>query len=167
MYGPSHPSSALCLFFVFEEVLYLQFGSCAGLCCGDDHIGVCASLALVPCFPLQPEQEAHGPHRSPEKPAVQINEYTFKQSYDHIYYKSGPVVQEEKIFKFRENTFSNFVIISQCKQVWPFHLNNTHGCLLLSLVEIGPVVFKFCQCIFVILSLSPFGNGRGSSFEQT
>ena len=61
--------------------------------------GVCASLALVPCFPLQPEQEAHGPHRSPEKP-VQINEYTFKQSYDHIYYKTGPMVQEEKILNF-------------------------------------------------------------------
>ena len=44
-------------------------------------------------------QEAHGPPRSPEKP-VQINEYTFKQSYDHIYYKTGPMVQEEKILNF-------------------------------------------------------------------
>ena len=30
---------------------------------------------------------------------------TFERSYDYIYYKIGPVVQEEKIFKFRECTF--------------------------------------------------------------
>ena len=31
---------------------------------------------------------------------------TFERSYDYIYYKTGPVVQEEKIFAFRENTFA-------------------------------------------------------------
>ena len=31
---------------------------------------------------------------------------TFERSYDHIYYKIGPVVQEEKTFKFRECTFA-------------------------------------------------------------
>ena len=41
-----------------------------------------------------------------------------------------------------------------------------------SLVEIGSVVlekkiFKFCQCIFAILLLSPLRKGRGPSFEQT
>ena len=33
---------------------------------------------------------------------------TFEQSYDHIYYKTGPIVQEEEIFKFCENTFAIF-----------------------------------------------------------
>ena len=47
----------------------------------------------------------------------------------------------------------------------------TQGCFVPSLVEIGPVVlekkiFKFCQCIFTISSLSPLGKGRGPSFEQ-
>ena len=28
-------------------------------------------------------------------------------------------------------------------------------------------IFKFRQCIFAILQLSPIGKGRGSSFEQT
>ena len=30
----------------------------------------------------------------------------FERSYDYIYYKTGPEVQEEKIFTFRENTFA-------------------------------------------------------------
>ena len=39
-------------------------------------------------------------------------------------------------------------------------------------IEIGQVVlekkiFKFLQCIFAILSLSPIGKGWGPSFEQT
>ena len=39
-------------------------------------------------------------------------------------------------------------------------------------IEIGQVVlekkiFKFLQCIFAILSLSPIGKGGGPSFEQT
>ena len=33
---------------------------------------------------------------------------TFERSYDYIYYKTGPVVQEEKIFKFPESTFTIF-----------------------------------------------------------
>ena len=44
--------------------------------------------------------------------------------------------------------------------------------LLPSLVEIGQVVlekviFKVCQCIFAISSLSPFEKGQGPSFEQS
>ena len=35
---------------------------------------------------------------------------TFEQSYDHIYYKIGPVVQEEKIFRFRECTFATWIL---------------------------------------------------------
>ena len=46
------------------------------------------------------KQEAHEPHCSAEKP-VQINEYIC-----YIYSKTGPVVQEEKIFKFCESTFA-------------------------------------------------------------
>ena len=55
------------------------------------------------------------------------------------------------------NVFLNFVIISRCKKVWPFHLNKlkcfTTGCILPSLVEIGPVVLL--KKIFIFL---PFCN---------
>ena len=30
----------------------------------------------------------------------------YEQSYDFIYYKTGPVVQEEKVFEFCESTFA-------------------------------------------------------------
>ena len=50
-------------------------------------------------------QEAHGSHRSPEKP-LQINEYIWAKLWLYIYYKIGSVVQEEMIFKFRECTFA-------------------------------------------------------------
>ena len=40
---------------------------------------------------------------------------TFEQSYDHIYYESGPVVQE-KIFKFRENTFAILLLSPNVKR---------------------------------------------------
>ena len=36
---------------------------------------------------------------------------TFERSYDYIYYKTGPVVQEEKIFTFREYTFAIYYYI--------------------------------------------------------
>ena len=48
---------------------------------------------------------------------------TFERSYDIIYYKTGPVVQE--VWKY----LSNFVIISQCKKVWSFHLNKLKSSL--------------------------------------
>ena len=35
---------------------------------------------------------------------------TFEQSYEYIYYKTGPVVWEEKIFKFPECTFTILLI---------------------------------------------------------
>ena len=65
---------------------------------------------------VQIKQEAHGPNRSPEKPA-QINEY-IGANYDHtcIYYKTGPVVQEEKIFKFGENTFAILLLSPNVKR---------------------------------------------------
>ena len=47
---------------------------------------------------------------------------TFERSYDYIYYKIGPVVQEEKIFKFRECTFANLLLSPNVKKVWPFYL---------------------------------------------
>ena len=37
-----------------------------------------------------------------------------------IFYKIGPVRQEEKIFKFRECIFCNFIIISLRKKAFPF-----------------------------------------------
>ena len=50
-----------------------------------------------------------------------------------------------KDFKISTMYFCSFVIISQCKKVWPFHLNKlqssfTQRCFLPSLVDIAPVV---------------------------
>ena len=39
----------------------------------------------------------------------------FERSYDYIYYKTGPVVQEEKIFKFRESTFAILLLSPNVK----------------------------------------------------
>ena len=41
---------------------------------------------------------------------------TFEQSYDHIYYKTGPIVQEEEIFKFCENTFAILLLSPDVKR---------------------------------------------------
>ena len=64
---------------------------------------------ITPFFALEEwhfhKQKAHGPLRSPEKP-VQINENIWVKLWLYIYYKTGPVVQEEKIWKFLESTFS-------------------------------------------------------------
>ena len=48
---------------------------------------------------------------------------TFEQSYDYIYYKIGPLVQEKKIFKITWIYLCNFVNTSLSKKVWLFHLN--------------------------------------------
>ena len=69
---------------------------------------------------------------------------TFEQSYDNMYYKTGTVVQEEKIFKFRECTLiCNFVIIFPCKKVWPSGSGDDFSNLLM---------------FFAISLLSPFGK---------
>ena len=41
---------------------------------------------------------------------------TFERSYDYIYYKTGPVVQEEKIFKSRESTFAILLLSPNVKR---------------------------------------------------
>ena len=85
------------------------------------------------------------------------------------------VVQKRTSFKFRQYIL---VIISPWERAWPYILANlkilfsAQGYILLSLVEIGPVVlekksFQFRQCISAMSLLSPLGNGRGPSFEQT
>ena len=66
-------------------------------------------------------QEAHGSHRSPEKP-IKIKEYMSKVII-YIYYKICPAVREEKIFKFHEMFLCNFGNISLCEKELPFHLN--------------------------------------------
>ena len=43
------------------------------------------------------KQEAHGPQRSNKNQFKSMNTGTFERSYDCIYYKTGPVVQEEEI----------------------------------------------------------------------
>ena len=52
----------------------------------------------------------------------------FEWSYDYIYYKIGPVVQEEEII-ILWMYFCNFVIISKCKKVLPFFLNKLKSSL--------------------------------------
>ena len=56
-----------------------------------------------------------------------------------------------------------------CKALSPLYY--TQGCFVQSLVEIGPGVleniFKFRQCIFIILLLVPLGKWYGPSFELT
>ena len=72
--------------------------------------------------------------------------------------------------------FCYFVIISPWKRAGPsfeqIWIPVIQGCIVPSLVEIGPLVlekkiFKFCQCIFAIALLSPLGKGWGPLFEQT
>ena len=41
---------------------------------------------------------------------------TSEQSYDYIYYKIGPLIQEEEIFKFRECTFAILLISPYVKR---------------------------------------------------
>ena len=41
---------------------------------------------------------------------------TFARSYDYTYYKTGPVVQEKKIFKFREYTFAILLLSLNVKR---------------------------------------------------
>ena len=43
------------------------------------------------------KQEAHGAQRSNKNQFKSMNTGTFERSYDYIYYKTGPVVQEEEI----------------------------------------------------------------------
>ena len=41
---------------------------------------------------------------------------TFERSYEYIYYKIGPVVQEEKNFKFGECTFAILLLSPNVKR---------------------------------------------------
>ena len=77
--------------------------------------------------------------------------------------KIGLVVMAEKIFKFHQSVLLFWYYLS-LKNGISLHLNKlkiplTHGCLVHSLVEIGPIVLqkmifiKFHECIFS-LSLS-------------
>ena len=82
------------------------------------------------------KQEAHGPHRSPEK-TVQI----IKQIW--LYHNVDSENKEKKLWEFIGSSFG---------QTW---ITFTQGCFVPRLVEIGPVVlekkiFKFQQCIFTI-----------------
>ena len=40
----------------------------------------------------------------------------FEQSYDYIYYKTGPVVQEENFLKFCESTFAILLLSPNVKR---------------------------------------------------
>mgnify|MGYP003683631179 CR=1 FL=1 len=50
---------------------------------------------------------------------------TSERSYDYTYYKTGLIVQEEKVFKYRECTvlLQIFLLSPNVKRLWPFHLN--------------------------------------------
>ena len=98
------------------------------------------------------KQEVHGPHRSPEKPAL-INEYIWAKLWLHIIISwNWTSSSGGKDFQISWMYFYNFVFISLWKKAWTFNMNKPkssspkdafyHG-----LVEIGPVVlekiFKF------------------------
>ena len=57
--------------------------------------------------------------------------------------------------------FCYSVIISHWKRAWPYQQT------LISCFLRRRFLFKFSQCIFAISLLSPFGNKRHPSFEQT
>ena len=46
----------------------------------------------------------------------QFKSNTFERTYDYLYYKTGPVVQEEKIFKFCESTFAILLLSPNVKR---------------------------------------------------
>ena len=74
------------------------------------------------------------------------------------------------------NEFLLFFTYLPLEKGWVLHFNKRgspffQGCFLPSFVEIGPVVlkmriYKFCQCIFAILYLSPLGKELNPSFYQ-
>ena len=51
------------------------------------------------------------------------NQFKWVKIWLYIYYKIDPVLQVEKILKFCECIFCNFVFISLCRKVWLFLLN--------------------------------------------
>ena len=71
--------------------------------------------------------------------------------------------------------FSLFRYYLPLKKGGALHLNKvlvTQGCIVPSLIEIGPTVlekkiFKFRQCIFAFCYYLPLEKGWGPSFEQT
>ena len=106
---------------------------------------ICLFLTLTFCNSLK--QEAHGPHRSPEK-IVQI----IKQIW--LYHNFDSENNEKTLWEFIGSSF---------EQTWiPF----TQGCFVSSLVKIGSVflekkIFKFHQCIFAIcVIISPWKRAR-------
>ena len=89
------------------------------------------------------KQEAHGPHRSPEKTVQIIKQIWLYHNVDS------------------ENKEKNFMRIYWFF-IWTNWIPFTQGCFVPSLVEIGPVVlekkiFKFRQCICTIcVIISPW-----------
>ena len=116
-------------------------------------------------------QEAHGPHRSPEKP-VYINDYIIKFTCIISFYL----------------IFENWMV-HICKPYIPF----TQGCVVPKLLKTGPVILEemlktkpiyFCYVVSIslckslcgpsfeqtwnpIIQGSPIEKGHGPSFEQT
>ena len=60
----------------------------------------------------QSQQEGHIAHLRNQFKSMN----TFERSYDYIYYKIGPVVQEEKIFKCCDCTFSILLLSPNVKR---------------------------------------------------
>ena len=115
------------------------------------------------------KQKSHGPNHLPKKP-VQVHNYIWAKLWSYLSLnwpsssrggdlkiKNGPVVQKEKIFKFRECIFAFFYYLPlekdvglQFQQSW---IHVIQGCFLPSLVEIDPVVLekKILNLVNVIL----------------
>ena len=113
------------------------------------------------------EQEAHGPHRSPQWETSSNQWIHLSKVMINIFYIIGLVVQKEKIFKFREYTFAILLLSPNVKRsglsIW------TENPLYP-----GMLFAKFCwnwpsesieSFLIVYLSLSPLGKMRGPSLK--
>ena len=107
---------------------------------------LCVLLSvLINEYHNRSKQEAHRPHRSPDKQFQSINK--FAQSY----------IDKEK----------NTIIFCSFENLSLLHI----GYFMPRLVEIDPEgvkkkIYKFQTCIFYIALLSSLGKGWGPSFEQ-
>ena len=70
------------------------------------------SMLLILLHIINKRPMGHMAHLRNQFKSMNTNE----QSYDYIYYKIGPVVREEKIFKFHECTFSISLIPTYVKR---------------------------------------------------
>ena len=103
------------------------------------------------------KQEAHGPHRSPEK-SVQINEFILSKAMIQINLSWNLLSSSGENFEISWLYFYNFVFISLWKKARTFNMNKLKSssqkdAFYQSLVEIGTLVLEkifWFLCFFAI-----------------